>query len=52
MKSIQKDNAVLGVKEEYISPALEVHSMELGTGLASSPGKPGDDDDITDLGDY
>lgn len=52
MKLIQKDNAVSGAREEYITPALEVYSMELEMGLATSPGTPGDDEDITDLGDY
>lgn len=52
MKSIKKDNAIPRVREKYISPDLEVYSMELETGLATSPGTPGDDDDITDLGGY
>ena len=52
MNLIQKDNAVPSGREKYISPDLEVYSMELETGLATSPGTPGDDDDITDLGGY
>lgn len=52
MKSIKKDNAIPRAREKYISPDLEVYSMELETGLATSPGTPGDDDDITDLGGY
>ncbi|MBQ6311222.1 MAG: hypothetical protein IJK74_06730 [Bacteroidales bacterium] len=52
MKLIQKDNAVFGVREEYVSPALEIYSVELTGMLLGSPGEPGDDDEIKDLGDY
>lgn len=53
MKSTQKDNTVLRVREEYVSPALEVFSMELKTSLLlGSPGTPGDDEEIIDHGGY
>ena len=53
MKSIQKENTVLGVREEYISPALEVYSMEMKTSLLlGSPDNDGyDENPLEGLGD-
>ena len=53
MKSIKKDYIVLGGKEEYVSPALEVYSMEMKTSLLlGSPDSDGyDENPLEGLGD-